>query len=78
MEKAFMIFWWVALVAIIALLVSRKADTPQVIQSIASGYGNMLGVAESPVTGETYNIDLSYPGESYGFGGMGLANGFGS
>lgn len=50
-------------VAIVALLVSKKAQTPQVIQAAASGFGNALGVAESPVTGATYNIDLSYPGQ---------------
>lgn len=55
-------------VAIVAVLVSRNAQTPQVIQSAASGFGNALGVAESPVTGAKYNIDLSYP-SSGGFGG---------
>lgn len=49
-------------VAIVALLVSKKSQTPQVIQAAASGFGNALGVAESPVTGAQYNIDLSYPG----------------
>lgn len=60
-------------VAIVALLVSKKSQTPQVIQSAASGFGNVLGVAESPVTGAQYNIDLSYPGQdmtsSFGGGG---------
>ena len=53
-------------VAIVALLVSRNAQTPQVIQSMGSALGNNLGVAESPVTGAAYAIDLSYPGQGFG------------
>ena len=48
-------------VAIIALLVSKKSQTPQVIQSWFSGNANLLAVAESPVTGAQVNIDTSYP-----------------
>lgn len=51
--------------AIVATLVSKNAQTPAVIQSAGSAFGNALGVAESPVTGETYNIDLSYPGQDF-------------
>lgn len=59
-----------AVVAIVSVVVSRKAQTPAVIQAAASGYGNILGVAESPVTGATYSIDLSYPHDtSTSFGG---------
>jgi PRD1 phage membrane DNA delivery len=57
---------------IVSVLVSKKAQTPQVIQSAGSAFSNALGVAESPVTGATYQIDLSYPGQdmtgSFGFG----------
>ena len=57
---------------VVSVLVSKKAQTPQVIQSAGSAFGNALGVAESPVTGATYKIDLSYPGQdmtgSFGFG----------
>ena len=57
---------------VVSVLVSKKAQTPQVIQSAGSAFGNALGVAESPVTGSTYQIDLSYPGQdmtgSFGFG----------
>lgn len=49
-------------VAIIATLVSKKANTPAVIQATASGFGNSLAVAESPVTGAQTQIDLQYPG----------------
>lgn len=48
-------------VAVLALLISPKAKTSEVIQSAASGIGNMLGVAQSPVTGNKVNIDTSYP-----------------
>jgi PRD1 phage membrane DNA delivery len=48
--------------AMVAVVVSKKAQTPQVIQSAGSAFSNALGVAESPVTGATYNLDLSYPG----------------
>lgn len=51
-------------VAIISVLVSKKANTAGVIQAAASGFGNSLGVATAPVTGNSYNIDLSYPGGS--------------
>lgn len=47
--------------AMVAVLVSKKAQTPAVIQAAGSAFSNALGVAESPVTGATYNIDLSYP-----------------
>jgi PRD1 phage membrane DNA delivery len=57
---------------IVSVLVSKKAQTPQVIQSAGSAFSNAMGVAESPVTGATYQINLSYPGQdmtgSFGFG----------
>jgi type II secretory pathway pseudopilin PulG len=51
-------------VAIIALLVSPKATTASVIQASGSALGNNLAVAESPVTGATYQVNLSYPSET--------------
>jgi hypothetical protein len=51
-------------VAIVALIISPKARTTSVIQAAASGFGNNLGVAESPVTGASYTINLSYPQET--------------
>jgi hypothetical protein len=47
---------------IVAVVVSRKAQTPAVIQAAGSAFGNALGVAESPVTGSGYSVNLSYPG----------------
>jgi hypothetical protein len=56
----------------VAVVVSKKAQAPQVIQSAGSAFSNALGVAESPVTGAQYSINLSYPGQdftgSFGFG----------
>ena len=54
--------------AIIAVLVSRKAQTPAVIQAAASGFNNSLAVAEAPVTGAVANPVLAYP--TMGFGGF--------
>lgn len=54
---------------IVAVLVSKNAQTPAVVQSVASGFNNALGVAESPVTGVSYTPELSYPsslGSSFG------------
>ena len=47
-------------VAVLALLISPKATTSQVIQAASSGIGNMLAVAQSPVTGNSVTIDTSY------------------
>jgi hypothetical protein len=51
--------------ATVAVLVSKRSQTPAVIQAGGSAFSNALAVAESPVTGATYNIDLSYPGTDY-------------
>lgn len=54
----------IAGVAMLSVLVSKKAQTPQVIQAAGSAYSNALGVAISPVTGETYSLNLNYPGSN--------------
>lgn len=51
---------------IIAVLVSRNANTANVIQAGASGFSNALDTAESPVTGATTAPNLSYPGGGFG------------
>ncbi len=38
-------------VAIIAVVVSRNAQTPQVISSLGQAFSGALGAAEAPVTG---------------------------
>jgi hypothetical protein len=51
--------------AIVAVMVSKKAQTPAVIQAFASGFNNALGVAEAPVTGAHYTPVLSYPNSGF-------------
>ena len=46
-------------VAIIAVLVSKNANTSGVIQSAGSAFGGVLGVAESPVTGSGGGLGLN-------------------
>jgi hypothetical protein len=58
-------------VAIIAILVSKKSQTPAVIQAWFSGNSNLLAVAASPVTGAKYKVDLSYPNSGGILGSMG-------
>lgn len=48
-------------VAMLALIVSRRSNTAGVIQSAASGFGNVLNVAVSPVTGGNIGGNLAYP-----------------
>lgn len=55
-------------VAILAVLVSKNANTPQVISSAGSAFGNALGVALSPVTGGGGGLG--------GFGGFSGGAGF--
>jgi hypothetical protein len=52
--------------AVVAVMVSKNAQTPQVIQAFASGFNNALGVAEAPVTGAHYSPNLSYPSDGFG------------
>jgi hypothetical protein len=63
-------------VAMLALIVSKNSNTAGVIQASASGFGNALDVALSPVTGiptPTTAPNLAYPGS----GGIGsLVGGF--
>lgn len=65
-------------VAIIALIVSRKSQTPAVIQASGSAFANDLGVAESPVTGLGYSINTSYPGSGLPGFAPTLTSGFGT
>lgn len=61
-----------AAIAIASVLVSRKSQTPAVLQAGASGLANNIAVAISPVTGTTYQPSLGYPsansfGQGFGF-----------
>lgn len=51
-------------VAALATIVSRNANTADVIQSAASGFSNSLAVAESPVSGSGVSIVTAYPSET--------------
>lgn len=59
----------IALVAVVGELVSRKSQTPAVLQSAGSALANNFGVALSPVTGANYTPSLGYPTTSnFGMG----------
>lgn len=60
-EAALTIAMGIIGVAALSVLVSRNANTTGVIQASASGFGNSLAVATSPVTGSPTHINLSYP-----------------
>lgn len=49
-------------VAIVAVLVSRNANTSGVISSAAGGFSQALSVAEAPVTGSGSGLGISFPG----------------
>jgi PRD1 phage membrane DNA delivery len=52
-------------VAMLALIVSKNSNTAGVIQASASGFGNALDVAISPVTGATTAPNLAYPSSGF-------------
>lgn len=56
----------------LSVLVSRQANTTGVVQSFASGFGNSLAVAQSPVTGADVSINLGYPSNTGSGGGFGF------
>ncbi len=51
---------------VVSVIVSKNANTAGVIQAGASGLGNDIGVAESPVTGNQVSLNLSYPSANFG------------
>ena len=51
--------------ALISVIISRKSQTPQVIQAFSSGLSNIVAAAVNPVNTATTNANLSVPG----FGG---------
>lgn len=62
-------------VAIVAVLVSTRSNTPAVLQAAGSAFSNSLGVAVSPVTGSQPQLNLSYPSNPLGgsFGQFGVS-----
>jgi len=67
-EGAITIALMIGGIALAAVLVSRNANTSGVIQAAASGFGNDIAVAQSPVTGSNVSINLGYPAEASAFG----------
>lgn len=63
-------------VAVVALLVSKKAQTPQVLQSLFSGIGNNIAVAQAPVTGANVPITLAYPAAPMSVSGFSGGGGY--
>lgn len=64
-------------VAIIAVLVSNRAQTSNVITSAGAAFANDLSAAVAPVTGAQAQINTG--GGGFGFGGFtGLGNPIGS
>ena len=49
-------------VAIVAVIVSRNAQTPTVIGASGSALAQVIGAAVSPVTGSTSNLFGASPG----------------
>jgi hypothetical protein len=54
-------------VAILAVLVSRNAQTGQVIQAAGQSFGSVLGVALSPITGQSNNGGFASLGTNFGY-----------
>jgi len=61
----------IVFVAALAVILSKNSNTAAVIQNMASGYGNVLDVAISPITGKAVAPNLQYAGST----GIGSING---
>jgi len=64
MEKITTVVLAIIGLAIVATLVSRKANTSGVIQAASSGLANNIAVAQSPVTGTSLHLSLGYPNQN--------------
>lgn len=62
------VFTLIVGVAILATLVSNKANTSQVVSSIGSAFANSLSAATGPVTGA---VSAPNVGGASGFGNLG-------
>lgn len=49
-------------VAIVATLVSKNAQTPQVLQAAGNAFSNALNAATRPVSGGGFNTGAAYTG----------------
>ena len=52
--------------AIISVILSKQSNTAGVLQAGASGLGNDIAVAESPVSGASVSPNLSYSSNQFG------------
>lgn len=59
-------------VAIIAVLVSNRSQTGQVLGSAGSAFANMLSAATAPVTGNAATPNVNGPTGSFGLTGLSL------
>jgi hypothetical protein len=55
--------------ALVSAVFSSKANTANIIQASASGLGNDIAVAQSPISGNSFQISLGYPSSSPGANG---------
>lgn len=53
--------------AILAVLVSKNAQTPQVLGALGSSFSNVLSAAEAPVTGAVTAANVNGPSSGFGF-----------
>lgn len=60
-------------VAILSVIVSKNAQTPQVLQAFGQSFSNLLSAATGPVTGKaaTPNVGSNSLGTSFNLGGFG-------
>jgi len=62
-------------VAIIAVLVSKNAQTSSVIGATGSAFSNVLSAATGPITGRAATPNVNGPSNSgFGLGGLGGLN----
>ena len=59
-------------VAIVAVLVSNKSQTGNVLGAAGSAFANALSAATAPVTGNAATPNVSGPASSFGLTGLSL------
>jgi len=52
MDKVILVFTGLFALAVVAVIVSQKAQTAKVIQALGTGVGGVINSAVSPVTGQ--------------------------
>jgi hypothetical protein len=52
-------------VAILAVLVSKNANTSGVLSSAGNAFGSALAAAEGPVTGQAFHVGNEFTGPGY-------------